>query len=176
MKSIPRPKVQKFSIYEDAIENIFGREIDEYGNLSWHNRTLANNHKQAKNTNALDEVPNSSWFTNRNAENSMTCKELKRGANKGKGPDMGGSMIVIGAKVEGVSPGFTIKDKKGDVYFIKFDIKGYPQLNTAAEVITTKFVYAAGYNTPENYLSTLDPKYIQIAEGVTVKNPIAKIS
>ncbi len=169
-KSIPKPKAQKLSIYEDAIENIFGREIDEYGNLSWHNRKLINNHKQAKNTNALDEVPNSSWFTNRNAENPMTLEELKRGTNKGKGPDMGGPLTVIAAKVEGVSPGFRIKDRNGDVYFIKFDIRDYPQLNTAAEVITTKFVYAAGYNTPENYLSTLDPKRLQIAKGVKVKN------
>ena len=105
IKSIPKPKAQKLSIYEDAIENIFGREIDEYGNLSWHNRKLINNHKQAKNTNALDEVPNSSWFTNRNAKNPMTLEELKRGPNKGSGPDLEGSLTIIAAKVEGVSPG-----------------------------------------------------------------------
>jgi len=147
-----------------------GREIDEYGNISWHNRKLTNNHKQAKNTNALDEVPNSSWFTNRNGKYPMVLEELKRGPNKGSGPDLEGSLTIIGAKVEGVSPGFTVEDRRGDVYFIKFDAKGYPQLNTAAEVITSKFVYAAGYNAPENYLSTLDPKRLQIANGVKVKN------
>ena len=170
-KSIPKPKVQRIGIYEDAIENIFGREIDEYSNISWHIRKLINNHKQAKNTNALDEVPNSSWFTNRNGKYPMTLEELKRGPNRRIGrPDMEGPLTIIAAKVEGVSPGFRVKDRKGDIYFIKFDINGFPQLNTAAEVITTKFVYAAGYNTPENYLSTLDPKQMQIAEGVKVKN------
>jgi len=168
--SIPKPKVQKVSLYENAIENMLGREIDEYGNISWHNRKLTNNHKQAKNTNALDEVPNSSWFTNRNGKYPMNREELKRGPNRGTGPDMEGPLTIIGAKVEGVSPGFTIKDRKGDIYFIKFDAKGYPQLNTAAEVITSKFVYAVGYNAPENYLSTLDPKRLQIAKGVKVKN------
>ncbi|MFQ5653021.1 MAG: hypothetical protein ACE5IY_24085, partial [bacterium] len=169
-KSIPKPKGQTVSIYEDAIENMLGREADEYGNLSWHSRKLTNNHKQAKNTNALDEVPNSSWFTNRNGKYPMSLDELKRGPNKGSGPYLQGPLTVIAAKVEGVSPGFTIKDHRGDVYFIKFDAKGYPQLNTAAEVISSKFVYASGYNIPENYLTVLDPKRLQIANGVTVKN------
>jgi len=47
-KSIPKPKAQKVSLYENAIENMFGREVDEYANISWHNRKLINNHKQAK--------------------------------------------------------------------------------------------------------------------------------
>jgi len=169
-KSIPKPKVRRVSLYENAFENMFGREVDEYANISWHNRKLINNHKQAKNTNALNEVPNSSWFTNRNGKDPMTLEELKRGPNRGTGPDMEGPLTIIAAKVEGVSPGVTVKDRRGDVYFIKFDAKGYPQLNTAAEVITSKFVYVAGYNTPEIYLSTLDPKHMQIAEGVKVKN------
>ena len=165
-----KPEVQKVSLHENAFENMLGREVDEYANISWHSRKLANNHKQAKNTNALDEVPNSSWFTNRNGKYPMSREELKRGPNKGTGPDLAGPLTIISAKVEGVSPGFTIKDRKGDVYFIKFDANGHPQLNTAAEVITSKFVYAAGYNAPENYLSTLDPKRLQIANDVTVKN------
>ncbi|MFQ5864724.1 MAG: hypothetical protein ACE5IW_05785 [bacterium] len=168
--SIPKPKPRKVSLYEDAIENIFRREIDEYSNFSWHIRNATNNHKQAKNINALDEVPNSTWFTNRNGKHPMSIEELKRGPNRGTGPAMDGPLTIVAAKVEGVSPGFRVKDRKGDIYFIKFDMKGYPKLNTAAEVITSKFVYAAGYNIPEYYLSTLDPKKLRIAKGVTVKN------
>ena len=59
-ESIPKPKPRRLSVFDDGIENIFGREIDEYGNLSWHHRKLINNLKQAKNTNSLDEVPKSS--------------------------------------------------------------------------------------------------------------------
>lgn len=169
-QNIPMPKSKKVSIYEDAIENIFGREIDEYANLSWHARRLTNNHKQARNTNALDEVPNSTWFTNRHAQTRLSREELQRGPNQGDGPDLSGPLTIIAAKVEGVSPGCRIRDQKGDVYFVKFDIKGWPQLATSAEVISTKFTWAAGYNTPENYLCTLDPKNLRIADGVTVKN------
>ncbi|MCH7675601.1 hypothetical protein IH879_11710 [candidate division KSB1 bacterium] len=173
-ESIPKPKPRRLSVFEDGIENIFGREIDEYGNLSWHSRKLINNLKQAKNTNSLDEVPNSTWFTNRHAKHPLTIAELRRGPNRGEGPDMSGYITITGAKAEGVSPGFRMKDSKGVDYFVKFDIKGFPQLNTAAEVITTKFVYASGYNTPENYLSVVDPEKMRIGEGVTIKDKWGK--
>lgn len=168
--SIPKPKPQKIDLYEEGFENIFGRELDEAANLSWHIRKLINNHKQAKNINAFDEVPNSTWFTNRHAKKPMSRAELKRGPNRGTGPVMEDSLTIVGAKVMGVSPGFRLKDRRGDLYFIKFDIKGFPQLNTSAEIMTTKFVYAAGYNTPENYLCRLDPKKLRIAKGVTALN------
>lgn len=173
-QSIVKPKEQEVSLFEDAIDNVFTREIDEYADLSLHSRRIANNLKQAKNTNALDEVPNSSWFTNRHQMNAMSIAELKRGPNQKPGPDMSGTVTITKAKVEGVSPGFRMKDSRGDTYFVKFDIKGFSQLNTAAEVVTTKFVYACGYNTPENYLTTVNPQQIRIGEGVTVKNKWGK--
>ncbi len=169
-QDIPSPEAREISLFQDGIENIFGREIDDYGNLSGHMRKLTNNHKQAKNTNAFDEVPNSSWFTNRHHLQPMSLEALKRGPNQGDGPDPDGALTITGAKVEGVSPGFRIKDSKGITYFVKFDIKGFPQLNTAAEVVSSKFVYACGYNVPENYLSTLDPEKLQIGEGVTISD------
>lgn len=169
-KLTPKPKRQEVSLYEDAIVNVFGNEIDEFANLSWHFRKLTNHHKQAKNVNAIGEVPNSTWFTNRNGYRRMSLEEIKRGPNHGVGPDTSGILTIIGAKVEGASPGFIIRDQRGDVYFLKFDLSGSPQLNTSAEIISTKFVYACGYNTPENYLSVLDLHKLEIAEGVTARN------
>ena len=95
---------------------------------------------------------------------------MQRGPNSGTGPATEGELIVIGAKVEGVSPGFTVIDSRGDVYFLKFDLKGYPELNTAPEVISMKFVYACGYNTPENYIVNIDPKRLRLGKNVTYKN------
>ena len=60
---------------------------------------------------------------------------------------------VIGAKTEGITPGFRIRDGRGDVYFLKFDPPGNQEMTTAAEVISTKIFYALGYNVPENYLA-----------------------
>ncbi len=171
---IPQPEFRRVSLFEDAVENIFGREVDEYGDLTWHVQRLSNNYEQAKNLNALDEAPNSSWFTNRHHQQRMSPAELQRGPNQGSGPDLSGPVTVLGAKLEGASPGFRMRDASGDIYFVKFDNKGYPQLNTAAEIITAKFVYACGYNTPENYLVEIDPAQIQIGQGVTVRDKWGK--
>jgi hypothetical protein len=109
--------------------------------------------KRAMNINTLGEVPDSSWFQNRHALRRMSVEELVRGPNSGNGPSMESPWTVIGAKTEGITPGFRIRDGRGDVYFIKFDPPQNPEMATAAEVISTKFFYALGYNVPENYLA-----------------------
>ncbi len=114
---------------------------------------------RAQNINTLGEVPDSSWFTNRMSRRVMTIDELARGPDRGEGPDLSQTWVVIGAKTEGVTPGFRIRDGRGDVYFIKFDPLYLPQMATSAEVIGTKFFYAFGYNVPENYLTYWRPVY-----------------
>ena len=107
----------------------------------------------ALNINTLGEVPDSSWFQNRHGKTRMSMEDLVRGPNTGSGPSMDGPWFVIGAKTEGITPGFRIRDARGDVYFIKFDPPQNPEMATAAEVISTKFFHAMGYNVPENYLA-----------------------
>ncbi|MFQ5706102.1 MAG: hypothetical protein ACE5HO_01550 [bacterium] len=169
-ENIPKPKEDRVSFYGDAIDKIFGNEIDEFVNVTWHVRKLTNHHKQAKNINALGEVPNSSWFTNRNGAHPMSLEALKRGPNRGSGPDLSGLLTIISVKGVGKAPGFVIKDRRKDVYILRFDPRGFPQLNTAAEIIATKFVYGAGYNTPETYLCAIDAKQLRIGEHVLIRN------
>ena len=114
---------------------------------------------RAQNINTLGEVPDSSWFTNRMSRRVMTIDELVRGPDRSEGPDMSVPWTIIGAKTEGITPGFRIRDGRGDVYFIKFDPLYWPQMASSAEIIGTKFFYAFGYNTPENYLVYWRPEY-----------------
>jgi hypothetical protein len=107
----------------------------------------------AANVNTLGEVPNSSWFQNRHGSSRMSLAALSRGPNTVDGPSSDQPWTVIEAKTEGITPGFRIRDARGDVYIIKFDPPENPELSTAAEVISTKFFYAMGYNVPENYLA-----------------------
>jgi hypothetical protein len=106
----------------------------------------------ALNANTLGEVPDSSWFQNRHGMRRMTIDQLVRGPNISDGPSGEGVWTVTDGKTEGITPGFRIRDGRGDVYIIKFDPPGNPEMATAAEVISTKFFFAAGYNVPENYL------------------------
>jgi hypothetical protein len=125
----------------DFIENTFLDAGDEDG-------------RRAVNINTVDQVPDSSWFTNRVGRDVWTSEQLARGPNTGSGPAPG-IWTIVGAKSEGVTPGLTIRDTAGDTYFIKFDPPSNPEMASGAEVISTKFFYAFGYHTPENYIATL---------------------
>jgi len=107
----------------------------------------------AANANTLGEVPDSSWFQNRHGKDSMSLAQMVQGPNTTDGPCTDAPWVIIDAKTEGVTPGFRIRDGRGDVYFIKFDPLTNPEMATAAEVISTKFFYAIGFNVPENHIA-----------------------
>ena len=126
---------------------------------------------EAQNVNTLDEVPDSSWFTNRHGAKAMSLADLVRGPNTIDGPDMGTPWRVFRSKIGGLTPGFQIIDGRGDRYVIKFDPVGIPELSSAAEVIGTKLFYAIGYNTPENYIVAVDPEAgLTIEPGTVVED------
>jgi len=111
--------------------------------------------REAVNLTRFDDVVGSAWFKRRNGYRTMTADEVARGPTT-VGPDPAGPLRVV-ARSEGRTPGFTIEDARGDRYLLKFDPPGNPHLATAADVITSRLLYAAGYHTPENYIVRLDP-------------------
>jgi hypothetical protein len=48
------------------------------------------------------------------------------------------------------------------------DRRKYPNLQSSAEIISTKILYAAGYNVPENYVAYIDPNALPIGEHVEI--------
>ena len=75
----------------------------------------------AVNVNAVDEVPNSSWFTNRIGMFAMTLDDVAKGACEGPQLDpKQGPWVVVSAKPNGANPGFFIKSPTGR-YLLKFD-------------------------------------------------------
>ena len=116
-------------------------------------KTLDSERGPAVNVNTLDEVPNSSWYTNRHYMNPMSIAELKRGPNTVEGPSMEADWKVVAAKTEGKSLGMEIVDARGDRYLLKFDPMEFPELASGAEVIVTKFLYALGYHVPQNFIA-----------------------
>ncbi|MGH9371118.1 MAG: hypothetical protein ACRD15_06265, partial [Vicinamibacterales bacterium] len=110
----------------DLIENSFlgaGEQVDQ----------------RALNVNTVDEVPDSSWFSNRVGPRSPVPHDT---ADLMKGPHTGaaagpaaGTWTITGRKSEGVTPGFTIRDSIGEIDWIKFDPAGFPEMASGAEVI-----------------------------------------
>jgi hypothetical protein len=151
-------KVQPKSVnlvYDEA-RNLFGNPGDPEMN------------RRAMNINTIDEVPDSSWFTNRIiGSRAMTVEEVATGPDTGTGPAPGKWMIASG-KSDGVTPGFTILDAKGDRWFIKFDPPKWREMATGAEVAVTKLFHAMGYNVPENHIVSLRRENLAIGEGARV--------
>ena len=147
---IPQPESAQVSQIFDFAENTFARQPKKDEPIS-----------PPVNINTLGEVPDSSWFTNRIGQQKMSIEELVRGPNRGAGPDQ--PWVIVAAKVQGVTPGFTIRDGNGDIYFIKMDPPRLPQLATSTEVIATKFFHAFGYHVPENYLGAVDRTDLTLA-------------
>ena len=125
---------------------------------------------RARNINTIDEVPDSSWFTNRIGTTTVTAEELVRGPNVGAPPDPS-KWVVIREKTAGVHPGFTARDAKGETWFLQFDPPYFPEGATSAVEIASKIFWAFGYNQVESYLTTFDPRHVELDPKATLRRP-----
>jgi hypothetical protein len=123
---------------------------------------------RAGNVNTVDEVPDSSWFTNRIGTRPVSVEEAARGPIEGP-PPAPGKWTITGAKSAGASPGFTAKDSNGQTWFVSFDQPGYPEADSAAVVIANKIFWTLGYWQVENFIVRLRPDDLVIADDVKVK-------
>jgi hypothetical protein len=174
-RDIAKPKEREPSVAWDYFDDSWGwprerwtdpvRLIRNFGTLFGGDQV-----KAAANINALDEVPNSTWFTNRIGIYRVSPQDAARGPGDGKGPDRSDKWVVVSAKTEGVSPGFNIRDAKGDVYLIKFDPPGYLNMTTAADVISGRILHSAGYNVPEDASVTFRRGDIVVGDNARIKD------
>ncbi|MEM1041217.1 MAG: hypothetical protein AAGI91_01170 [Bacteroidota bacterium] len=172
-RDISRPAEARENQYWDPIDRTFFYQIQKPLDLNWLGRKIGQGlglvgPKEAQNVNTLDEVPNSSWFTQRHFYFPMSEAELRRGPNVTDGPDLS-AWTVIAGKSEGKTKGFTIEDARGDRYVIKFDGPNFPELTSSAEVIATKIYHAAGYFVPQNTVTYFDPAILSLGPEAEVE-------
>jgi hypothetical protein len=141
----------------------------DFAHYSFHYKNRGGSESLAVNT--LGEVPDSSWFTNRDT-GSLSVEALKKGARVHGGPQP--PYTVVAAKTEGVSTGFRIRDARGLLYFVKADPPSNPEMATGADVMGALFLYAAGYNVPENYILVGHPEEFGLSEKATVTSVSGK--
>jgi hypothetical protein len=128
---------------------------------------------RAQNVNTIDEVPDSSWFTNRIGTRPLTIEEVVRGPIAGPPPDPS-RWVIWRDKTSGSHPGITAKDANGETWFLEFDPPYYPNAATAAAVMGSKIFWALGYNQVESFLTTFDPKRMEIHPEATFARPNGK--
>jgi hypothetical protein len=125
---------------------------------------------RARNINTIDEVPDSSWFTNRILAKPLTIDQLLRGPLTGDGPAPG-QLTVIRAKSEGAAPGFTVRDSAGTTWFVAFDPKSNPEAATAAAVVAMRIFWALGYFQAEYHISELSREQLAISKDAKFDPP-----
>ncbi len=129
-------------------------------------------HQRSEGVNSLGEVPNSTWFTNRIGAREMTAAEVRDGSTPSGSPMDFKPWTIIKSKVGGTAPGFLIKDTRGHTYLLKFDLPGVPEMETGADVVVSKILWAAGYNVPEDYVVSLARSDLQIAPNAKMKDAL----
>jgi hypothetical protein len=123
---------------------------------------------RAGNVNALDQVPDSSWFQNRIGARALSPDELRRGPTPAPTPPY----QIVGLKLGGTSPGIRVRDAAGVGYLLKFDRQGDPDGETAADVLVQRLLWAAGYDTSQDVVVYFGDQDLIIDPTAKVKDPI----
>jgi hypothetical protein len=71
----------------------------------------------------------------------------------------------------GVAPGFTMRDAQGELWFVSFDAKDFPEAATGALLVANKIFWALGYWQVENHLIAVDVNRLVVASSATVRPP-----
>ncbi|MGH7724037.1 MAG: hypothetical protein ACREOU_01275 [Candidatus Eiseniibacteriota bacterium] len=135
----------------------------------------ADTEEEGANVNKFDEVPNSSWFTNRNHVRALTSDEIRKGPI---GSDLRPvpPYTIKSYKKSGVNPGFNIKDAADKRWVVKLDPPSHPQLGSGADAVVSRLLYAAGYNLPHDVPFTFRRDELEIdddlAKGVEGDPPL----
>ncbi len=158
---IPAPAELELSPTYDVLENSFVNKLE--GPIP-----------KALNINTLGEVPDSSWFTNRMSARTMSIEELVKGPNLVGRPDLSEPVTITSGKQGGITPGVIVRDRRGNIYFVKFDPRAHPNLSTSVDVIGKLFFHAFGFNVPENYIVYFRSEDFAIEPGAEVSLPGGK--
>ena len=148
-RPIAKPKVREINLYSymfrQALAEPISHAFDIPDKLLWLASPLgADRHQHDANANAFDEVPNSTWFTNRNHMRFVPPEVIRTGPFGGVLPAK--PWKVTDLKKSGYNLGFQIKDAEGRHWIVKLDCMGYPQAASGAATLSSRLVWAAGYN------------------------------
>jgi hypothetical protein len=131
-------------------------------------------HERARGINALDEVPNSTWFTNRIGVRALSAEEIAAAPGGVGSPEPYKPWTITSTKAGGMSIGFMIKDSRAEKFLLKFDVKGHPEGETATQVITGKLMWAFGFNVTEDYVVYINKRDLVLSPQAKIKDQFGK--
>lgn len=161
---LPKPAVYKApEIWDTADNTVFMPLVD----------TLAvRRSRRAVNVNALDEVPDSSWFTNR--IDKVTVESFIEGACSDPAPDPAGPWTIIAGKPDGANPGFLVEHANGTKFFFKPDGGSSRERQSIADVFGTRVHHAAGFNTACTRIIYVHPSALVLSPNAKAENKVGE--
>jgi hypothetical protein len=131
----------------------------------------------AVDVNAFDEVPDSSWFTNRIGRASMTPAELVRGpcGDQVLDPNAAdGTWLIDQGKSNGANPGFRVNVPGVGKFVLKVDPAGEPDRATGATAIAARLYHAVGFFSPCDSVVYFRPSILTLKPGLKVTDNSGK--
>ncbi|HEY4239893.1 MAG TPA: hypothetical protein VGM88_08760 [Kofleriaceae bacterium] len=162
-RDVPKqPKVREFLPFLNFYHASLVTVSTHYLELPRHTRALG--------TNALDEAPDSTWFTNRIGARALTAEDVKTGPVT-HDPSQHLPWEIQSTKVGGTTIGLIVVDAAKVKYLLKFDAKDSPpEMETGIHVIVNRLMWAFGYYVAEDQIFYLDPKNLSIKPGAKDKD------
>jgi hypothetical protein len=158
------PDVYVSPLIWDGADNMVFRPLSEAVGVE--------RHGEAVNVNSLDEVPDSSWFTNRIGTRDISADELARGACSPAqilDPDGSedGTWLIDHGKDNGSSPGFRVTIPGKGKYMLKGETPDQPERPSAASTIGAAAYQAVGFNTSCEQIVYFRPSLLKLTADLT---------
>ena len=64
-----------------------------------------------------------------------------------------------------------MKDARGEKFLLKFDPKGFPETETATQIIMGRLLWAIGYNVTDDYIAKVKKEDLILDPKAEVKDP-----
>lgn len=155
-----KPSERPFNRYQYYLDAYLTRT------LPWYMEVPVPAH--ALSVNSLDEVPDSTWFVNRIGVRTLPPEALERGPNTDDGPEP--PWEILSNKSGGKSLGYLIRDARGERYLLKFDAPSFPEVETGADVVVQRLLWALGYHVPEDTVVFFTPDQLTLKQGAYRKD------
>jgi hypothetical protein len=147
----------------DGTDNLLFRPVSEALGVE--------RHGEAVDVNSLDEVPDSSWFTNRMSRRIPSTSELALGActpalildPQGSAD---GTWLIDHGKTGGSTPGFRVTIPGKGKYLFKGEPTEQPERPSGASVVGAAVYQAAGFNTSCEQIVYFRPSLLTLAPGL----------
>jgi hypothetical protein len=136
---------------------------------------------EAVNVNALDELPDSSWFVDRRrspedpsaAPRPLPLADVERGANREEPPR---PPFAITRTLEGGSAlGFVVDDALGRRYAMKLNPAGHDDLVSGADAVANRLAYCSGWLVPANQVVELARADVTLKRTATQRDKFDQV-